>query len=357
MLLQRNGTLLARVPLIDSLMGKNFGNRPVFTTLLPASPAGNYSDHSVADGVKRLFSYSTLAVHPDLVIIVGRAESHVLAPWWQWVTVVLWIWGWASLVILGLGVLLDRAWRHLEREQRNALDHATRYQDTLQDNALKMQALSRRIINAQEAERRRVAHELHDELGQSLTAIKINLQSGARFKARSAEDTNLENIRIVEDALQQVRSLALALRPSILDNLGLVPALGWMGKLMAQRSGFAFQFAPPATTPRLTPELETTCFRIVQEALTNVARHAQASQVSLTMQYTTDTVTLTLTDNGAGMDWDAVRHSAQNGSSAGVLGMLERANLVGASLQVQSRPGAGCTLVLQCPLSVHPECD
>jgi PAS domain S-box-containing protein len=232
-----------------------------------------------------------------------------------------------------------------------------RYQNALRESTLKLQVLSRRIINAQEAERRRVANELHDELGQSLTAIKINLESGARFKNRSPEEINQENIRIVEEVLQQVRSLALALRPAILDNLGLGPALGWLGKQMAQRSGFEFEFLPLTTPHRLPPELETTCFRIVQEALTNVVRHAKASQVTLSMQMDGDALTIQLIDNGVGLDWTAVRQAAQNGNSAGVLGMLERASLVGGSLDMESAPGEGCTLTLKCPLHIQPETE
>lgn len=232
-----------------------------------------------------------------------------------------------------------------------------RYQNALRESALKLQVLSRRIINAQEAERRRVANELHDELGQSLTAIKINLESGARFKNRSPEEVNQENIRIVEGVLQQVRSLALALRPSILDNLGLGPALGWLGKQVAQRSGFEFEFLPLTTPHRLPPELETTCFRVVQEALTNIARHAKASQVTLSMQVDDDVLTIQLIDNGVGMDWTAVRRAAQDGNSAGVLGMLERASLVGGNLDMESAPGEGCTLTLTCPLLIQPETE
>lgn len=354
-LARRDGTVLLRVPPTASAMGTNRGNRPVFQTLLPASPTGTFRDRSAVDGVDRLYAYSTLAAQAEMVVVLGRSESHVLARWRQWTTFVLWVWGGGSAIILVLGFVLDRTGRRLDREQRNAFENATRYQDTLQDNAQKLQALSRRIINAQEAERRRVAHELHDELGQSLTAIKINLQSGARFKNRTTEETNQENIRIVEDALQQVRSLALTLRPAILDNLGLVPALGWLGKQMAQRAGFVFDFVPPAQARRLAPELETTCFRIVQEALTNIARHAQARHVDLSMEYGPDSVSIELHDDGVGMDWNTVLANAQSGASAGVLGMLERAALVGGSLQVRSSPGAGCTLVLHCPLQLQPQ--
>lgn len=222
-----------------------------------------------------------------------------------------------------------------------------RYQNAQKESALKLQALSRKIINAQEAERRRVANELHDEPGQSLTAIKINLQSGARFKSRSPDQMNQENLRIVEGALQQVRSLALALRPSILDNLGLDAALHWLGKQVAQRSGFEFEFLPLAAPYDMSPELETTYFRVAQEALTNIARHAKASVVTLSMRMEGDRLVIQMTDNGIGFDWVAVRQTAELGHSAGVLGMLERAALVGGSLTMDSALGKGCTLTFE----------
>lgn len=224
------------------------------------------------------------------------------------------------------------------------------YEALQQQYAEKMQVLSRRIIETQEAERRRVASELHDELGQSLTAIKINLQSGDRFKNRSTEDLNAENIRIVEDALKQVRRLALALRPSILDNLGLVPALNWLGKQTAQRSALVFEFHAIALPQRLAPELETTCFRIAQEAVTNIARHAQSHVFSISMEQEEGDLLIRIQDDGVGMDWAAVQATALAGGSFGMLGMMERATLVGGELQVQSTVGHGCILLLRCPI-------
>ena len=164
-----------------------------------------------------------------------------------------------------------------ERELRTVLAMALykhQAEIKLQNSTRQLKALSRRVLEAQELERRRVAIELHDELGQSLTAIKINLQLTERFKDKSPKDLNLENIRIVEDALSQVRRLATALRPSMLDDLGLAPALQWIAEQSASRGGFAASFYHERVQSRLAPEIETACFRIVQEALTNVIRHA-----------------------------------------------------------------------------------
>ncbi len=218
-----------------------------------------------------------------------------------------------------------------------------------------LQALSRRVLEAQEQERRRVALELHDELGQSLTAIKINLQLGERFKDQAPAGLCQENIRIVEDALRQVRSLATALRPSMLDDLGLAPALKWMAEQSAGRGGFEVQFHHERTLERLAPEIETTCFRIVQEALTNITRHAHASIVMIDLSREGDEMVLTVSDDGLGFDTAAIRERAVTGASLGVLGMQERATLVGGQLGITSQPGQGTTVELRCPWRTQGE--
>jgi len=219
----------------------------------------------------------------------------------------------------------------------------------LRNTTRQLRALSRRVLEAQEQERRRVAIELHDELGQSLTAIKINLQLGERFKDQALPDLYQENIRIVEEALQQVRSLATGLRPSMLDDLGLAPALKWMAEQSASRGGFAVQFDHERALERLAPEVETACFRIVQEALTNITRHAQASKVQINFGRDAGDMVLTVTDDGLGFDAAAMYERATTGASLGVLGMQERAKLLGGQLGIRSRPGQGSTVELRCP--------
>ena len=222
----------------------------------------------------------------------------------------------------------------------------------LHDNALQLRALSQRVLEVQEAERRRVAMELHDEVGQSLTALKINLESHLRFKDKTPESLNAENLAIVVDALQQVRRLARALRPSILDELGLVPALRWMAKDAAMRGGFVVKFETREAdqSERLQPDLEIACFRIAQEALTNITRHAQAKQVEIEMLYDSHFVVLTVKDDGCGFDSSLAYARAVVGESLGVLGMQERALLIGGQLEILSQHGLGCTVRLRCPL-------
>jgi len=216
-----------------------------------------------------------------------------------------------------------------------------------------LQALSRRILETQEVERRRVAIELHDELGQSLTAIKINLQLSERLQDGSPSELNTENIRIVEDTLQQVRRLAAGLRPSMLDDLGLSPALQWISQIISARSSFAVHFCPEELEQRLAPDIETACFRIVQEALTNISRHALARRVTITLRRNRDadddSLLLCVQDDGCGFDLAAMQQRAMLGGSLGVLGMQERAMLIGAQLDINSAPGQGSLVQLSCP--------
>ncbi len=221
----------------------------------------------------------------------------------------------------------------------------------LRASANQLRALSQRVLAVQEHERRRIALELHDEVGQSLAAIKISLQSHERLKDQSVTSLIAENLVILESAWQQVRRLALALRPSMLDDLGLLPALRWMAAQSATRHQFEVQFQTRSTdaAERLAPDLEIACFRIAQEALTNVARHARARHVNITLWHDDATLTMTVQDDGSGFDAHAMRARALGGESLGVLGMRERATLIGGELHIESRPGQGCTVRLSCP--------
>jgi PAS domain S-box-containing protein len=230
-----------------------------------------------------------------------------------------------------------------------------RIEAALRGTAAELRAVSGRVLEVQEAERRRLAIELHDELGQSLTAIKINLQAHARFKDQSPLQTNEENIRIVDHALQQVRSLALALRPSMLDDLGLAPALRWLAEQTSSRGGFEVTFHAQRLELRLASEIETACYRIAQEALTNISRYAHATHVAIDFYQDGEMLVLNVTDDGRGFDVDAMRHRAKAGKSLGVLGMQERASLLGGQLAIESQPGQGCKITLRCPLRIREE--
>ena len=214
-------------------------------------------------------------------------------------------------------------------------------------------ALSQRLLQVQETERRSIARELHDEVGQLLTALKLTMQAVQR--AGSLEVTRSlvrDGVALLDQCLEQVRSLSLELRPSLLDDLGLGPALRWYLERQSERAGFTVRFDDDLNDRRLPSEVETTCFRVAQEALTNVARHARAKQVHVTLAQRDGRVHLRIRDDGVGFDVGRGHERAIAGESLGLLGMEERASLAGGTLEVLSAPGKGTDVVMDLP-AVH----
>lgn len=220
--------------------------------------------------------------------------------------------------------------------------------------AAKLQVLSRRILDVQEGERRRIAHELHDELGQTLTAVKINLQSFKPDDRRSPVESMAENVRMVDSALQQMRQMALTLRPSVLDDLGLESALDWLGEQVATRSDLQVNVRATMQQERIAGEIETACFRIVQEALTNIQRHAFAKHVEIDLTCGNDSLCLTVVDDGCGFTPDV---GSAGERSMGLLGMQERASLIGGHIEIKSSPGNGCSIRLECSTQINRELE
>jgi signal transduction histidine kinase len=198
-----------------------------------------------------------------------------------------------------------------------------------------LQSLSRRLIEVQEAERRAIARELHDDFGQVLTAIRLNLQKRGRDPA--------ESIQLVDEAIGRMRELAHALRPSMLDDLGLPAVLRWYVPREAKRAGLEVRLEI-ANLPRLPALLETTCFRLVQESLTNIARHAQARRVQVELLIRDRSLLLTVRDDGKGFDARAALRRTARGESQGLLGMKERVALAGGEIEIDSAPGRGTSV-------------
>lgn len=218
----------------------------------------------------------------------------------------------------------------------------------------RLQTLSRRLLDAQEAERRNIARELHDEIGQALTAMKINLQSVRQLADVPALMPYLEeNIGIVDRTLQQVRDLSLDLRPSMLDDLGLVAALRWYVDRQSRLAGFDARFTADLSTIRLPPDLETACFRVTQEALTNVVRHAQAHRVRVSLQYRDDMLYLIIRDDGIGFDVRDAQTRAMRGACSGLLGMQERVLFAGGQIEITSTPQRGTEIWVRFPLAIY----
>lgn len=223
----------------------------------------------------------------------------------------------------------------------------------------RLKTLSSRLIEAQELERRHIAYELHDEIGQALTAVKINLQASQRSLSAAGDPYSIqESITIVDGALQHVRDLALDLRPSLLDDLGLLAALRWYLDRQSQRTGIPINFVCEAFESALPPQLETVCFRIVQEALTNIIKHAKAKHVTVELNQHDDKLHLSIRDDGIGFDVQAARERAVRGSSLGLLGMEERATLVGGRIRIISVSEHGTETQVHFPIhysSMYPE--
>jgi PAS domain S-box-containing protein len=215
-----------------------------------------------------------------------------------------------------------------------------------------LQIYSRRLIEAQEAERQSLARELHDEIGQVLTAVRINLQTVQNGCQTEACLPNIEeSIVIVDEALTRIRELSLELRPSLLDDLGLAAALRWYVDRYGQRTGIAAEVLNGfEESGRLPRDLETECFRIAQEALTNVARHAQASRVSVQLEARAEKLVLTIKDNGTGFDTDNLLKSASSASTLGLRGMKERALAMNGHVEIESALGKGTHIRATFPL-------
>lgn len=219
-----------------------------------------------------------------------------------------------------------------------------------------LHALSHQLLQAQEKERREIARELHDEIGQALTALKINLDSvQAHAEVSDSASRLTDSISIVSRLLQQVRDLSLDLRPSMLDDLGLVAALRWYVGRQAQRMGFTAEFVADPLEPRPRPAIETVCFRVAQEAVTNVARHAQAQRVCIELRCDPHTLLLRIRDDGVGFDVQAVQDRALSMGNMGLRGMHERVQLVGGRIETISAPGSGTEIRVTFPLSTENE--
>lgn len=222
----------------------------------------------------------------------------------------------------------------------------------LEEYAQQLKALSGRLLDVQEEERRHIARELHDEVGQALTAVKINLESLGAREGLAKNAALQDSVSEVSRVLDQVRDLSLDLRPAMLDRLGLVPALRNYLYRQADRVGFEPIFDAPADGVAVDGPIETACFRVAQEALNNVVKHAGATRVSIELHADTDGLNLKIEDNGCGFAIEDKLHEASDGQTFGLLGLQERAKLVGGELTINSHPGVGTRIEAQFPRSL-----
>lgn len=227
-------------------------------------------------------------------------------------------------------------------------------EEQLRASREQLRALSARLLSAREEERKSIAREIHDELGQALTGLIIELSwledklalLPDREQARSLLDKTASMLRLADSTVESVRRIAAELRPGLLDDFGLVAAIEWHAQEFEQRTGVICRVSSDLDETALTPEQATALFRIAQEALTNVARHASANTVQVRILRDGDVLVLSVEDDGSGIN-EEKRSSAR---SLGVIGMRERATLLGGSVQISGPRGGGTRVVARVPV-------
>ena len=259
----------------------------------------------------------------------------------------------------GVGHLVAWRGRPARLVQINDITERVRTQQTLERlnrelevSHERLRALSRRLFEVQEEERKRLARDLHDDVGQALTALKIQLESIARpgneLTARSRID---EIVDTVQHTLERVRQLSLSLRPPQLDDLGLAAALRSHLDRQARVAGLHAHFEAEDAPQELAPDAETACFRVAQEAINNVLRHARARNLWVRLFTAGGRLAISVRDDGRGFDLDSVRARAASGASLGLVGMEERMALAGGSFELRSAPGQGTVLLATFPVA------
>jgi signal transduction histidine kinase len=214
--------------------------------------------------------------------------------------------------------------------------------ETVEESRLRLAALSQRLVDVQEAERRDIAHELHDEIGQLLTALLFRIDGHGAGGGSPKEEMRA----IVNDLFSRVRTLSMNLRPPMLDDLGLLSALTWQIDRFELQTGIQVGFHHADLDRRFDPQVEITAFRIVQEALTNVARHAGVTKAKVDVRADAESLGVRIQDEGRGFEVGA----ALAARSSGLNGMRERSRLAGGRLDIESEPGRGTRLALELPL-------
>jgi len=245
---------------------------------------------------------------------------------------------------LSVGLLLTaftiRRTLNLENELQQRYHEGMRAQQELKE-------LSARLLSAQEEERRAISRELHDEVGQSLSALLMEAgNAAARVPLDSPEvRRNVESIKkLAEASVNVIRNMTLLLRPSMLDDFGLVPALEWQAREVSKRTGLRVQVTAEEGADELPDQLKTCIYRVVQEALHNCARHANARTVKVVVRHEDSRIVLSVEDDGRGFDAARVR-------GLGLVGMEERVNHLGGAFEIDSWPGAGTKVAVQLPVA------
>jgi signal transduction histidine kinase len=250
------------------------------------------------------------------------------------------------VVFLIVALMISQTIEALLRARRLAESHAAELE--LVNEELRHALVSRRLLSAQETERRRIARVLHEDVGQLLTAVRLNLQR--LLPEQSNGPVVTDTMRLLDITLKEVRALSGDLMPTYLDDLGLGPAVALVASRQGERADHAIVVEQSLGDERLPEPIETAAFRIVRHALTNIARHARAKNVHIAMRRDPKAVELIIADDGIGFDVPAAKARSQAGESLGLVEMAEIAYMAGALLTLTSTEGKGTTVRAQFPL-------
>jgi len=236
----------------------------------------------------------------------------------------------------------------LEREAYQQRSAGAAYLATVQ----RMEGRSRQLLETQEFERRMLARELHDEIGQQLGALKLHLRVLGRGTDNAQQVSRLaECLEIVDVTIGAIRNRALELRPSMLDDFGLQAALDWYCSRQAERSGASIEVVLDGLDERPLPDVETACFRIVQEAVNNALRHGESQHIAIGLNGLGQQITLRIQDDGRGFIAPSMLATTARGAGFGISSMRERAELLGGNFSITSTPGVGTLVEAMIPLS------
>ena len=216
------------------------------------------------------------------------------------------------------------------------------------------------IVEAQEIERRRISRELHDEIGQALYAIKFDLEMIDKNRPQIPADVRErlgEAKTLSSQTLSAMRQLSQDLRPTMLDDLGLIPTLRWYVQNFSNRLNIYANFEAIGLEEKLSPQIETAFYRIVQEALNNIAKHAQANRVEVSLVKRDSRIYASIHDNGKGFDLEKALHPESPEAGFGIIGIKERVSLLGGQIDIQSRPGFGTLISIEIPYESVRDCN
>ena len=314
-------------------------------------------------GSRRAITFSKLAPGTYDFVARGRGRQAVFSETTPVLKVVVvppfWMTTWFR-VVAGLGLLAAAVAVHRVRlstlERRNLELLNLQEQREVARKALagaydRLTLLTRRLEAAKEEERKSIARELHDEMGPALTAVVINLQLLAAGNDQAKTPRRIaDSIEIVDRMVQKVRDVSLDLRPPLLDEMGLVPALKGYLETQAERTGIEIEVRGDNDLMNLPPEVEITAFRVAQEAVTNVIRHASASRVVVTIAHRSGKLEIGVVDDGRGFDVRATMEALSTGKALGLLGMQERARMLGGEFRIEATPGQGTSVRVVVPV-------